>query len=147
MGAAFGAARGAYGAWRSAPRGYGDLPSAAGETLTQLLRAAGVNQAGGGNSDTWNAVLQGVTQSFLAQYDTVTIATNATPPITVNLRDALAKGPPSPIAQWLQPTVVLTGAGGQQMIAPYGASAGSHGGPILLVLGLVGFGFILGRLT
>lgn len=139
---AYGAARGAYGAYRADQ--YGDTAQVGGDLVATILRAAGANQAGG-SSAAWNAVTAGVTQAFLNQYDTITIATNATPSVTVNLRDALASGPPSPVAQWLQPTVILTGPGGQQVVAPYGVSGGSPGAIPLAVLTLLGLGYLLGR--
>lgn len=154
---AVGAARGGYAAYRAGPgyqtfgpyARYGATAAdvAAGaqvatDTLNAILRAAG-----SGKGNTWDAVVGGLTETFLRQYDTVTIASNATPPVTVNLKDALASGPPSPAARWLQPTVILTGPAGRQVIAPYGVSSGSHGGPLLIVLGLFGLGFVFGRLT
>lgn len=142
-GAVLGAARGGYAAYRDAY----DPAAVAGDALTQILRAAGANQQGAGGATPWNAVVSGLTNAFLNQYDTITIATNATPPVTVNLRDALASGPPNPVARWLQPTVVLSGPAGQQMVAPYGASSGSHGGPVFLVLALFGLGYVFGKLS
>jgi hypothetical protein len=94
-----------------------------------------------------SGIAAGLGSAILDQYDTVTLVSDATPPLSVNLRDATASGPPSPIAQLLRPTVILTGRAGRKVIAPYGESTGSHGGPFLLVLGLVGVGFVLGRLT
>ncbi len=99
----------------------------------------------------WNAIAAGLagglSNAFISQYDTATFASSATPAVTVNLRDALADGPPNPYAQWLKPTLVLSGPAGRQVIAPYGPSSGSVGGPLLLVLGIFGAGFVFGRLT
>lgn len=56
--------------------------------------------------------------------DTVTIRTNATPELRVDLRD-LVTGPSSPLTRALQPTVVLQGRlMGTRTIAPHGQSSG-----------------------
>jgi len=94
-----------------------------------------------------STVASGLGTALLEQYDTVEIRTEATPPLSVNLRDATASGPPSPISQWLKPTIILTGKAGRQVIAPYGPSEGSFGGPFLLLFSIIGVGFVLGRLT
>ena len=56
--------------------------------------------------------------------DTVTIRTNITPELTVDLR-SIASGPSSPITRALQPTLVLKGRLiGTRMVAPHGNSQG-----------------------
>jgi hypothetical protein len=65
--------------------------------------------------------------------DTVTIRTNITPDLEINVRDAVT-GPSSPITRALQPTLIIRGgAAGQRIIAPHGES---HGG------GFVFFGLL-----
>ena len=57
-------------------------------------------------------------------------------------------GPPSPALQWLRPTVILTGAAGRTVIAPYGLAPDS--GALVAVgafVGIIGIGFVLGRLS
>lgn len=64
--------------------------------------------------------------------DTVTIRTNVTPELRLDLRD-LVSGPSSPITKALQPTVVLQGRlMGTRTIAPHGESQG--GGIVFLGL-------------
>ena len=77
-------------------------------------------------------------------YDTVEIHSKLTPPIVLNLKDALASGPPNPIVAWAQPTVVLRGKRGRVVVAPYGESEGSILPLLALAGGLVGLGYVLG---
>jgi len=73
----------------------------------------------------------------------------ATPP----LRAAVSydpNGPPSPVMQWLQPTVILTGAAGRTVIRPYGGTGDGPNGTLVFMgffLGIVGIGFVLGRMS
>lgn len=56
--------------------------------------------------------------------DTVTIRTNITPDMTINVRDTVT-GPPSLLANALQPTLILRGgAAGNRTIAPNGEASG-----------------------
>lgn len=56
--------------------------------------------------------------------DTVTIKTNITPDLTVNVRDAVS-GPSSPVTRLLQPTLIIRGGSvGSRVIAPHGESKG-----------------------
>ena len=79
---------------------------------------------------------------------TVTIRTNATPDIVIDIEQAMGPGS-SPVLAALKPMIVLDGGAlGRQVIAPYGepSEAGSFVGPGVL-LGLFGLGFMIGRLT
>lgn len=86
-------------------------------------------------------------------YDTVEIRTNATPPITINVRDLGGATGPNPIAQKLQPTITLTGPLGQKVLAPYGPASATLGtvvgigGTFGVAAALGALGFILGRLS
>ena len=68
--------------------------------------------------------------------DTVTIRTNITPDLTINVRETV-QGPSSPLTAALQPTLILKGgAVGSRVIAPHGESSGGN----LVFAGLVAFG-------
>ena len=80
-------------------------------------------------------------------WNNVEFSSSATP--TLNAEVAYdPNGPPNPLMQWLKPTVILTGPAGRTVIAPYG-QAGGGGGVVALgvLLGIVGVGFVLGRIT
>ena len=86
-------------------------------------------------------------QLLPAIWSNVEVRTNATPSIDAAISyDPSA--PPSPLLQWLRPTVILTGPAGRTVIAPYGEAGGS-GGLVAagVLLGIVGIGFLLGRLS
>jgi hypothetical protein len=101
-------------------------------------------------SDVLNSII-GATSQFA--YDTIEIRSNGTPTITMPITALQGGGPPNPIAQALQPTIILTGPAGQQVIAPYGASDGSTGGIVSVGVamgigsGLLLLGFLAGRRT
>ena len=80
-------------------------------------------------------------------YDTVTIWTEYTGPVTVNVAEALKPGPPHPLLAALRPTIVLSGPAGQRVIAPYGTASRDGGwkAPALVGGFLLGV-FLLGRL-
>lgn len=86
-------------------------------------------------------------------YDTVEIRTNATPPVIINVRDLGGAKGPNPIAQKLQPTIVLTGPLGQKVLAPYGAAdpalgtTVAIGGTAAIALGFAAVAFTLGRMS
>ena len=78
-------------------------------------------------------------------YDTMEFRTAVTPPAVVDLKGALdSSGGPSPVAQFLQPTIILTGPAGQQTIAPYGVAPDGTAATIGLVMLLMGFGYVIG---
>ena len=83
---------------------------------------------------------------LLAQgYSTLEVRTAASPPIKISIAD-LAGGPPSPTAQALKPTLILSGRLGVHTIAPYGVAT-SSGGYVLgaAVVGFFALGVLLGR--
>jgi len=46
--------------------------------------------------------------------------TRVTPPVHFDVVDLVKDGPPHPLTEFLQPTIVLTGPAGRLVIAPYG---------------------------
>jgi hypothetical protein len=83
-------------------------------------------------------------------YDTAVIETEFSPPLEANIQATLAPGPGAVdrIGRLLKPRISLRGKAGTLVLAaPYGAPSAHgwiwRGG--LLVSGLVGLGFILGR--
>lgn len=94
-------------------------------------------------------IVAGAQQNLLAGlasiYDTIEIRTSVTPPAVIDLYEiAHDNGPPSPITQFLKPTLILSGRAGTQVIAPYGEAAGGWGPSIGALLTVVGIGFGLG---
>lgn len=89
-----------------------------------------------------------ISQGLANNYSTIEIRTAVSPPVVVSVADLLDnKAPPSPVAKFLQPTVILTDkAGNKNVIAPYGVSEGSTGG-LLAIAGLLGLVFFAGRLS
>lgn len=86
-----------------------------------------------------------VSTAISSLYDTMEVRTALTPPAVINLKTALdPNSPPSPVAQFLQPTIVLTGPSGQQVIAPYGQAPDGTAGTIGVVAFLMGIGFAVG---
>lgn len=77
-------------------------------------------------------------------YDTMEVRTALTPPATVDLKSAVASGPPSPIAQFLQPTIILSGPGGSQVIAPYGVAPDGTAGTIAVAAFFMAAGYFIG---
>lgn len=66
----------------------------------------------------------------------VELKTTVMPPYSIDLRES-ASAPPSALAKFLKPTLVMTGPRiGRIVTAPYGEAEGSWVGPI--VLGLMG---------
>lgn len=81
-------------------------------------------------------------------YDRLEIRTSVTPPAVIDLyAAAYDQSPPSPLTQFLKPTLILSGAAGTEVLAPYGEAEGSWGPTIGFVGLLVGIGFLLGRVT
>lgn len=78
-------------------------------------------------------------------YDRLEIRTSVTPPAVIDLYAAAHdQSPPSPITQFLKPTIILSGRGGTEVLAPYGEAEGGWG-PSVAALGIVvGLGFALG---
>lgn len=75
-------------------------------------------------------------------YDTVEVWSNASPPITMNVVEALRDDgkPPNPVLAALQPTVVLSGPRGKLVIAPFGTARrdGAWKGAAVVVGGVLG---------
>lgn len=81
-----------------------------------------------------------------AVYDRLEIRTAVTPPAVIDLHAAAYdQSPPSPVAQFLRPTIILHGNAGTEVLAPYGEAEGSWGPALGFVGLLVGIGFVLGR--
>lgn len=87
-----------------------------------------------------------VSAAISALYDTMEVRTSITPPAVIDLKAALdPHSPPSPVAQFLQPTIILSRVGGgQQIIAPYGQAPDGTAGTIGAVAFLMGIGFAVG---
>lgn len=110
-------------------RRYGDAPS-----LLNVITGVGT-AAGSGN------ILAGLA----SVYNTLEIRTSVTPPAVVDLQSvANSSGPPNPIVEFLKPTIILTGSGGQEIIAPYGQSPDGTAGTIGIVAFMLGMGFAAG---
>lgn len=121
------------------------IPSALINPLRAALQSQGLDPATIRSDGTINPA------GFLAAaFDEVEFRSSATPTITLRTSELLneQQGPPNPFLQWLRPTVVLRGRGGETVIAPLGASKGGSILPGLgVVLVLVGVGYALGRMT
>lgn len=82
-------------------------------------------------------------------YDTIEVRSNAAPPVSINVNDLGAGGPPNPASQALQPTIIFTGNAGRYALAPYGEASPTTGwlASVGGFFALLGAGFLLGRLT
>lgn len=78
-------------------------------------------------------------------YDQIEFKSAVSPPTSFNVRDLQSSSPPSPLTQWLQPTLILTGPQGRYVIAPYGEAQGGYAPLIGTVAAIFGIGFLLGR--
>ena len=101
-----------------------------------------------------NAIENGSPGSILSSvYSTIEVRSQLSPPVVIETQALVdgATGPstgPSWFTKLLKPTVILRGpGGGQQVIAPYGVSHDGTFVAVLTVAGLVGLGFLLGRLS
>lgn len=85
---------------------------------------------------------------FLATaFDEVEFRSALTPTIKVNTKQLLREGRPNPFFTWARPTVVLRGGGQEAIIAPWGQHPGGSIIPVAgVALGLVGLGYLLGKL-
>lgn len=91
-----------------------------------------------------------LSQAVINQYSTIEVRTTVSPPVVMRVADLLDnKAPPSAFSKFLQPTVILTDkAGVRNVIAPYGiAENGSALPGVMVLLAIVGAGFVLGRLS
>lgn len=85
---------------------------------------------------------------FLATaFDEVEFRSALSPTIKVNTKQLLREGRPNPFFTWARPTVVLRGGGQEAIIAPWGQHPGGSIIPVAgVALGLVGLGYLLGKL-
>lgn len=80
-----------------------------------------------------------------ALYDTMEVRTAVTPPAVIDLKAALDPSTPaSPVVQFLQPTILLSGPAGYQTIAPYGVAPDGTAGTIVLAALFIGLGYLVG---
>lgn len=120
---------------------YDGVPVWAIAPIRTALQAARVDPAS--IDDAGEIVASKLLGSF---YTSAEVRTRITPSVSLDLAEQMS-GPPSPLVQWLQPTVILRGPAGERVIAPYGVAEESSGAALLIpVLALFGLGFIAGRL-
>ena len=91
-----------------------------------------------------------LSDTLMQNYSTLEIRSTVSPPVLMNMSDLLdRKAPPSPISQFLKPTMILTDrAGKQTVLAPYGVAENGSAWPgVMLLATILGTGFVLGRLS
>lgn len=94
-----------------------------------------------GTAASQKSVLAGLAQV----YDRLEIRTSVTPPAVIDLYAAAHdQSPPSPITQFLKPTIILHGRAGTEVLAPYGEAEGGWGPSLGALAFVVGTGFALG---
>ena len=85
--------------------------------VRDAFRRAGINPA---------AVLESGDLDFsrlaASTYNKVEVWSRVTPTFTMAVDEILASGPPNPWLAFLQPTIILSGPAGRQVIAPYGVA-------------------------
>lgn len=84
-------------------------------------------------------------------FDKVELRTEWTPPISFDMASIDEPGPPNPYGQALKPTMTFTGPAGTYTVAPYGEASRqggvrAAGAGVGTVVGLLGAGFVLGKL-
>lgn len=98
-----------------------------------------------------NAVASGQPAAALSSlYDTLEVRSVLTPTIRISTASILSDSngqAPNPLVSFLKPTVVLSGAQGVITVAPAGEAGDGTLGLVAAVLGLIGLGFILGRVS
>lgn len=106
--------------------------------ITGFINTLGTSAANSG-LDPW--------QLLAGFYDTIEVRTTAAPPVKISIRDL--GGAPSPISQYLKPTIIFTGNSGRYAIAPYGEASAVAGWATSLgtLAAIAGVGFLLGRMT
>lgn len=98
-------------------------------------------------TDVTSQVLGSAASALLNSYTSMEIRSALTPPITLTSADLLSNTPPSAITSFLQPTLILHGSGGQDtIIAPGGQAGDGTLGGIGFLAGLLGVGYLMGRL-
>ncbi len=94
-----------------------------------------------GTAANQKSILAGLAQV----YDRLEIRTSVTPPAVIDLYAAAHdQSPPSPLARFLKPTIVLHGRAGTEVLAPYGEAEGTWGPSLGALALVVGTGFALG---
>lgn len=96
-----------------------------------------------------DALKQGNPAAALANvYDHIEVRSMVTPPVHVNVLEALdSSQPTSPLVKFLKPTVIFSGPYGRTVVAPYGESGDGTLMTVLAIVGLVGLGVLIGRLS
>ncbi len=106
-----------------------------------LTKDAAFGDAGGVLSTGTQLALQALS----AFYDTIEFRSALTPPMQFRVADLSSDSPPSPVTQWLRPTLVLTGTAGTSVVAPMGEAPPSGALAGFGVIGAVmGVGAIIG---
>ncbi len=103
-----------------------------------------------GDSNLFSALTSGdVAGAIGSVYKTIDVHTSLTPPIVIDVGSLNQPSSPSIFTKLLKPTIILRGsAGGDVVLAsPYGDPGDGTLGLVGIVLGLVGVGFALGRLS
>lgn len=96
------------------------IPAVRGVFTSQGIPAQAITDTGDIN---WSLVISSVVTD-------VELYTTVLPPYRIHLPDALKPAPPSAIARFLKPTLVMSGPRiGRIVTAPYGESKGSWLGP------------------
>lgn len=86
--------------------------------------------------------------AFASIYDTMEVRTSLTPPVVTGTAELFSTGkggPPNALVNFLKPTVILRGRGGELVVAPHGQAGSGTLGFLAVVGTLLGFGFLLGR--
>jgi len=87
-------------------------------------------------------------EAIASVYKTIEIHTAITPPIVIDIAGLSSGQPPSAITSFIKPTVILRGsAGGDLTLDPLGDPGDGTLGLVAIFAGLLGAGFLLGRLS
>lgn len=81
-------------------------------------------------------------------YDTVEVRTNFSPPVRIGVAETIEDDSPQGwFTKLVKPTLVMSGNNGRVVVAPAGEAGDGTLVLVGLLLGLVGIGFVLGRVT
>lgn len=85
--------------------------------------------------------------AFASVYDSMEIRTTLTPPVVTGTAGLFSGGDGRPnfMLNFLKPTVILRGRGGEVVVAPNGKAGDGTVGFVVVVGTLVGLVFMLGR--
>lgn len=86
-------------------------------------------------------------QALSSLYSTAEFRTNFTPPVVVGISGALSTSGPGWLVNLLQPTLILSGGAGTQAIAPGGNAGDGTLAFLGVIAGIMGVGFLFGRLS